>query len=48
MNNNGIWYLLAEEKSKLKTFAFSKIEKLVWKDEIVHFTPKKEFLNQIT
>jgi len=47
INNNGIWYLLADENSKLKTFTFSKIEKFKWEDDSKRFEPKKEFLNQI-
>jgi predicted DNA-binding transcriptional regulator YafY len=47
VNNNGIWYLLADEDGKLKTFAFSKIEKFKWLDENEKFVPNKEFLQQI-
>lgn len=47
INNNGIWYLLADENSKLKTFTFSKIEKFKWEDDTKIFTPKKEFLKLI-
>jgi len=48
INNNGIWYLLADENDRLKTFTFSKIEKFKWEDYAESFTPKKEFLNQIS
>jgi len=47
INNNGIWYLLADEKGNLKTYTFSKIKQLKWKDETKSFTPKKEFIQQI-
>lgn len=47
INNEGIWYLLADDNNQLKTFAFSKIKKFKWKDDTKRFTPKKEFLNQI-
>lgn len=47
INNQGIWYLLADEDSKLKTFTFSKIEKFKWEDDTQVFKPKKEFLEQI-
>ncbi len=47
INNNGIWYLLADENDKLKTFAFSKIKKFKWEDDTKIFTPKKEFLESI-
>lgn len=47
INNNGIWYLLAEENDKLKTFTFSKIDNITWLDEEKRFNPKKEFLEQI-
>lgn len=47
INNNGIWYLLADEDDKLKTFTFSKIEKFKWEDDTKIFTPKKDFVNQI-
>ncbi len=47
INNQGIWYLLGEEKNKLKTFTFSKIKNFKWKDENKTFTPKKEFLEYI-
>ncbi|EAI9423083.1 WYL domain-containing protein, partial [Campylobacter coli] len=41
----GIWYLIADEKDKLKHFTFSKIKNIRKNDEI--FTPKEEFLDQI-
>lgn len=47
INNQGIWYLLADENSNLKTFTLSKIKKFQWKDDTKIFTPKKEFLEHI-
>lgn len=47
INNDGIWYLLADENDKLKTFVFSKIKKFKWEDKNKEFTPKKEFLKEI-
>lgn len=47
INNNSIWYLLADENNQLKNFTFSKIEKFNWEDESKKFIPKKEFLEQI-
>lgn len=47
INNNNIWYLLADENNQLKNFTFSKIEKFNWEDESNRFIPKKEFLEQI-
>lgn len=47
INNNGIWYLLADEDGSLKTFTFSKIEKFKWEDDTKRFTPKKDFLEQV-
>ncbi|WP_375724111.1 WYL domain-containing protein [Arcobacter sp. KX21116] len=47
INNDGIWYLLADEQDRLKTFTFSKIQKFKWEDDTKSFIPKKEFLNQI-
>lgn len=47
INNDGIWYLLADEDDRLKTFTFSKVEKFMWEDDSKIFTPKKEFLEQI-
>ncbi|EIA8263286.1 WYL domain-containing protein, partial [Campylobacter coli] len=44
-NYQGIWYLIADEKDKLKHFTFSKIKNIRKNDEI--FTPKEEFLDQI-
>jgi predicted DNA-binding transcriptional regulator YafY len=46
VNNNGVWYLLADENGTLKNFTVSKIERLTW-DENSFFTPKKEFLQMI-
>lgn len=48
VNNNGIWYLLADEDNKLKTFTFSKIEKFKWVDNTKIFKPKQEFLEAIS
>lgn len=47
INNNSIWYLLADENNQLKNFTFSKIERFNWEDETKKFNPKKEFLEQI-
>ena len=47
INNNSIWYLLADENNQLKNFTFLKIEKFNWEDETKKFIPKKEFLEQI-
>ncbi len=45
LNYQGIWYLIADEKDKLKHFTFSKIKNIRKNNEI--FTPKEEFLDQI-
>lgn len=47
INNNCIWYLLAEEDEKLKTFTFSKIKNFKWKDENKSFNINKEFLKEL-
>ncbi|PHO11350.1 transcriptional regulator [Malaciobacter marinus] len=47
INNQGIWYLLADENGSLKNFTFSKIKKFKWEDDTKTFTPKKEFLEQV-
>lgn len=47
INNDGIWYLLADQDGNLKTFTFSKIKKFKWEDDTQLFTPKKEFLEQV-
>lgn len=47
INNDGIWYLLADENGNLKTYTFSKIEKFKWEDDTQLFTPKKEFAKVI-
>ena len=47
INNNGIWYLLADEKGNLKTFTFSKIKNFKWIDNTQLFKHKKEFLEQV-
>ena len=39
---------MADEKGNLKTFSFSKIQQFQWKDDTKLFTPKKEFLNQLS
>lgn len=46
INNNGIWYLLADENDQLKNYTFSKIKQMEW-DFKEQFTPKKEFLDII-
>ncbi|HED6586716.1 helix-turn-helix transcriptional regulator [Campylobacter coli] len=45
LNYQGIWYLIADEKDKLKHFTFSKIKNIRKNNET--FTPKEEFLDQI-
>ncbi|BAM12509.1 putative transcriptional regulator [Helicobacter cinaedi PAGU611] len=45
LNNNGIWYLLADESGVLKHFAFSRIKSLNVKD--THFTPSQEIESMI-
>lgn len=45
INNNGIWYLLADEDGTLKTFTFSKIDKLNLLK--TSFKPNKEFQSEI-
>ncbi|MGD9554488.1 MAG: helix-turn-helix transcriptional regulator [Arcobacteraceae bacterium] len=47
INNSGIWYLLADENDKLKTFTFSKIKNFKWEDDTKIFTPKQEFLKEL-
>jgi len=46
INNNGIWYLLADENDQLKNYTFSKIKQMEW-DFKEQFIPKKEFLDLI-
>jgi len=46
LNNNGVWYLLADENNKLKTFTFSKIERFSVQNK-KFFVPNKDFLQQI-
>lgn len=46
INNNGIWYLLADENDQLKNYTFSKIKQVEW-DFQEQFIPKKEFLDLI-
>lgn len=48
VNNEGVWYLLAEENEQLKSFTFSKIKQFMWSNESKVFTPKKDFLNKIS
>ena len=48
VNNEGVWYLFAEENEQLKSFTFSKIKQFSWKNESKVFTPKKEFLDKIS
>ena len=48
INNDGIWYVLADENGKLKTFTFSNIKNLQWKNDDITFTPNKAFLNHIS
>lgn len=46
VNNNGIWYLLADENNQLKNYTFSKIKQIEW-DFQEEFTPNKAFLELI-
>lgn len=46
VNNNGIWYLLADENDQLKNYTFSKIKQMEW-DFQEEFTPNKAFLELI-
>lgn len=45
VNNNGIWYLVADENGKLKTYTYSKIKKLKVLES--KFTPNSEFIKII-
>lgn len=45
INNNGVWYLLADEDESLKNYTVSKISKLQVKEN--SFTPNKKFLEKI-
>ena len=45
INNNGVWYLLADDSGKLKNFTLSKLEKIKIKDST--FKPNEEFVNRI-
>ena len=49
INNNSIWYLLADENNQLKKTSHfqKKIEKFNWKDETKNLILKKIFLEQI-
>jgi predicted DNA-binding transcriptional regulator YafY len=46
INNNGIWYLAADEAGVLKTYGFSKIKNLCITEN--HFTPNPEFEQKVT
>ncbi len=46
INTNGIWYLVADEESVLKTFTFSKLSNIKSLD--ISFTPNSEFIEIIT
>jgi len=46
INNKGIWYLIALDRGKLKTFSFSKISKVHIRQEI--FKPDNELLTLIS
>lgn len=48
VNNDGIWYLLADEDNRLKTFSLSKVKDVDALDYLKVFSPKQEFLNQIS
>ena len=41
VNNNDIWYLVGDEKGELKTYSFTKIEKLCKTEK--SFTPNSDF-----
>lgn len=41
VNNNDIWYLVGDENGELKTYSFTKMEKLCRREK--SFTPKNEF-----
>ena len=45
INNNGIWYLLADEEGKLKHFALNKIKNLQCSETT--FIPSDDFLEKI-
>lgn len=45
INSNGVWYLCANDNDKLKTYSFTKIEKLKVRDE--KFIIKDELLKEI-
>jgi predicted DNA-binding transcriptional regulator YafY len=41
VNNNDVWYLVGDENGELKTYSFTKIQKLCKTEDA--FTPKNEF-----
>jgi predicted DNA-binding transcriptional regulator YafY len=45
VNNNGIWYLVASENDKLKTYTFSKIKNFIFSKNV--FEPNSEFISMI-
>lgn len=45
INNNGVWYLLADDSGKLKNFTLSKLENIKIKEST--FKPNEEFTNRI-
>ena len=45
INNNGVWYLLADDSGKLKNFTLSKLENIKIKEST--FKPNEEFINRI-
>lgn len=45
INNNGIWYLLADENSKLKNFTVSKLKNLKFTEKV--FRQNDEFIKRI-
>ena len=45
INNNGVWYLLADDSGKLKNFTLSKLESIKIKDST--FKLNEEFTNRI-
>jgi len=42
MNHHGIWYLVAVESDKIKTFVFNKIKNIVKLDSIIEYDPTVE------
>ena len=45
INNNGVWYLLADDSGKLKNFTLSKLENIKIKEST--FEQNEEFINRI-